>query len=144
MDGKNDSTCLLWSKVHRPQLMSTYSDLDLEFYVSIILCQVPSVRDPGYTLQEWNWGWCTYMVEVWVSRCRYCRCRHSQSRHIDPIKFWHYKYKFGDSLLGRIVHNAQWFIWIVKTCALTLITEKQIYTGWIRKANLTRGRPSKY
>ena len=58
-------------------------------------------------------------------------------------KFHQYECKFGDNLCGRIVHNAQSCIWIIKTCALTLHTQKQIYTGWIRKQNLSGGRPLK-
>ena len=37
--------------------------------------------------------------------------------------------------MAGIFHNTHWFIPIVKTCALTLITEKLIYNGWIRKEN---------
>jgi hypothetical protein len=47
------------------------------------------------------------------------------------IKIHQYECQFGDNLCGRIVQNAQWSFGVVKTGALTRITEKQIlYNGY--------------
>ena len=51
--------------------------------------------------------------------------------YLRRIKFHQYECQFGDNLCGRIVQNAQWSFGVVKTGALTRITEKQIlYNGY--------------